>query len=78
MRHPQIGDTKMTRFTQQNTEGYSDADLEALNAAFDHITGSVRMGADRYDISLWHDHVAERLLARYDAGERGVKLARSV
>ena len=65
-------------FTQQNTEGYSDADLKALNEAFDHIAGSVRMDPDRYDIPLWHHHVAERLLARYDAGERGVNLARSV
>jgi hypothetical protein len=66
------------RFRQDNTEGYSDADLAALNAAFEEIMNA---NADLWandtspgrDLAFksWQDNVAEELLFRYDQGRRG-------
>jgi len=60
----------MPRFTDQNTEGYSSLDLAALNEAFETVTAR----ATGKPSKSWHDMVAEMLLARYDAGERGEAL----
>tara|TARA_R110000868_G_scaffold406061_2_gene686174 strand:- start:2282 stop:2470 length:189 start_codon:yes stop_codon:yes gene_type:complete len=57
----------MNRFNDQNTEGYTTAQLAELNAAY-----SVRLaelhswGVDVADKST-QDHTAERLLADFDA-----------
>jgi hypothetical protein len=66
------------RFRQDNTEGYSDADLAPLNAAFEEIMNA---NADLWandtspgrDLAFksWQDNVAEELLFRYDQGRRG-------
>jgi len=63
------------RFRQENTEGYSDADLAALNAAFEEVMNA---NADLWandtspgrDLAFgsWQDNVAEELLLRYDRG----------
>lgn len=68
----------MARFEMDNTEGYSQSDLKALNEAFDYLTNERVLDPDKYDVKSWHDHIAERLLVRYDAGDRGFKLKRSV
>ena len=70
-----------TRFKTDNTDGYSQGDLDVLNAAFDAImvdNASAWCMADgsRDDYKSWQDHVAETLLSRYDAGERGESLER--
>ena len=66
------------RFRQDNTEGYSDADLAALNAAFEEV---INANADLWandtspsrDLAFksWQDNVAEEFLFRYDQGRRG-------
>ena len=66
------------RFRQENTEGYSDADLAALNAAFEEIMNA---NADLWandtspgrDLAFksWQDNVAEELLFRCDRGRLG-------
>ena len=63
----------MTRFTQDNTDGYDAADLKALNAAWDSLPISV---ADDTDIAVksLQDHISEELLASYDRGLRGEML----
>jgi hypothetical protein len=66
------------RFTMQNTEGYTQRDLDTLNEAFDYLANERQLNSDDYDIKSWHDHIAERLLTRYDNGDRGHKLMRSV
>ena len=70
------------RFRQENTEGYSDADLAPLNAAFEEIMNA---NADLWandtspgrDLAFksWQDNVAEELLFRYDQGRRGGRAA---
>jgi hypothetical protein len=73
-------EVNMPRFRPDNTEGYSAADLAALNAAFDTIMAeNAPTNGERSDdtaFKSWQDSVAERLLARYDAGERGESLTR--
>jgi hypothetical protein len=66
------------RFRLENTEGYSDADLAALNAAFEEVMSA---NADLWandtspdrDLAFrsWQDNVAEELLFRYDRGRLG-------
>jgi hypothetical protein len=59
-------------------QGYSDADLAALNAAFEEVMNA---NADLWandtspgrDLAFrsWQDNVAEERLFRYDQGRRG-------
>lgn len=60
----------MERFRQDNTEGYSDADLRALNERYAEAVylppdTLERMG----DLAVWswEDHCAEQVLADFDA-----------
>lgn len=66
----------MTRFRQDNTDGYSDADLAALNEAFDEIVSANYDYRHDANCKSWQDSVAEKLLARYDNGVRGDALTR--
>jgi hypothetical protein len=66
----------MTRFRMDNTEGYNQAELDALNEAFEEVMNNTydpaQQAAGYYDsieYKSWQDHVAETLLARFDAGE---------
>lgn len=66
------------RFRQDNTEGYIDADLAVLNAAFEEIMkANADLWADNTSpgrdlaFTSWQDNVAEELLFRYDQGLRG-------
>lgn len=73
------GEQKVARFNKDDTPGYSDAELSELNEAFeDIIAASPQPHADADDLAekSWRDYVAEKLLARYDAGERGESLTR--
>ncbi len=66
----------MTRFRADNTDGFTRAELNELNAAFAEIVNLHHScGADwdrdsSADLS-WQDHVAEELLSAYAAGHRG-------
>ena len=63
----------MPRFTQDNTEGYTDAQLEALNDRYEAaVSEALGEDADPEDLETGSqlDHVAERVLAEYDRGER--------
>lgn len=60
----------MARFRQDNTEGYSDADLAILNARFDEAVylppdALERMGD--LERGSWEDHCAEQVMADFDA-----------
>ncbi len=63
----------MARFTADNTEGYSSADLARLNDEFDrrvdelHCEGIDASADDMHSKSLL-DHIAERVLADFDVG----------
>ena len=64
------------RFTAMNTEGYSTADLAALNDAWEQITSH---GAPSDDSDAMEDHSllsnwSEQLLYAYDMGKRGEAL----
>jgi hypothetical protein len=70
---PRLGGP-MTRFRQDNTQGYGDAELGELNAAWNRITS--HGGYALEDSDLIHDksmldHWSETLLSEYDAGKRG-------
>lgn len=54
------------RFTADNTEGYSAADLDTLNVEFKRACMELDIDADDTNKSLL-DAVAERILAAYDA-----------
>ena len=54
----------MTRFTNQNTEGYSDAELGELNRRFD--AECTRIDPDDSMSGSTYDHIAEQVLADYD------------
>jgi hypothetical protein len=60
MRAPLYGD----RFTKDNTEGYSDQELRALNVAFRSKIRKLDKQSRR-DKSV-SDHTAERVLAEFD------------
>lgn len=74
----------MTKFRTDNTEGYEQSDLDALNSAFDDImaeNASAWCMASPHrpgDYQSWQDHVAEKLLSAYDSGLRGEDLRRSL
>jgi len=61
----------MAYFRTDNTEGYDEADLAALNAAWESLGVSVLDEDDAIDTKTMLDHIAARLLAEYDAGKRG-------
>ena len=53
----------MAKYTDENTEGYSDSDLECLNQMWD-----VYRNDDRY--SEWDDqNLSEKILERYDSSQ---------
>ena len=59
----------MTRFTTENTEGYSVYDLADLNAAFEVRLSELRcqgVDVDKDDAKSLRDFVAEKLLADFD------------
>lgn len=68
------------RFRSDNTEGYSEAELAELNAAYETILAAVppEEGEDTESIHFksWEDSISERLLALYDAGVRGDELTK--
>jgi hypothetical protein len=67
----------MARFTQDNTEGYNAADLANLNAAYSAIVNLQSAwfaDADEVAAKSQEDHIASKLLARYDIGVRGNNL----
>lgn len=60
----------MTRFTQHNTEGYSAHDLDVLNARFEdaiYLPLDALGAMNDMEIKSWHDHMAEQVLADFDA-----------
>lgn len=59
----------MTRFTDDNTEGYSAADLAILNRRFldeVYLPADATPTMDSIEEKSWHDHCAERVLADFD------------
>lgn len=68
----------MARFTADNTEGYSAADITYLNEAFGLVTLANHLPtvAPEGDLGTGSvlDHIAERLFAAYDNGARGDEL----
>jgi len=65
------------RFRRDNTEGYDAADLAELNAAWDRLAISAHDSSDIVAASM-QDHLSEKLLSRFDAGERGDALVRNM
>lgn len=58
------------RFDETNTEGYSHAELDELNRRFDKEIDKehhLRWQDDELTYKSWTDHVAERVLAKFDA-----------
>jgi len=66
----------MTRFRQDNTQGYDAADLTELNSAWEQITShggyALEDGDDASKSML--DNWSETLLSEYDSGKRGESL----
>jgi hypothetical protein len=62
----------MAYFTHDNTSGYDDADLAALNAAWNSLP-CVVLDEEQDDIATKSmlDHISEELLFHYDQGLRG-------
>lgn len=54
----------MTRFTNQDVQGYTAAEIAALNAEFDRrlVAAGLTDASDKSEL----DHVAERVLADFD------------
>ena len=53
----------MAKYTDENTDGYSESDLDALNQMWD-----VYRNDDRY--SEWDDqNLSEKILERYDSSQ---------
>ena len=63
----------MARFSSDNTEGYSESDLAALNTAFVQVCtiGDLPERSDDLYTGSLLDVIAENLQAAYDAGKRG-------
>ncbi len=66
----------MTRFTTDNTDGYSATDLAALNEAFVSIcrVGDLPWYSDDIRMASLLDYICEQLLFAFDQGKRGVDL----
>ena len=63
----------MDRFRPDNTEGYSQEDLAALNAAFEFVMRQyppIDHRTDTVEFAMWQDEVASLLLELWDTGER--------
>jgi len=58
------------RFRDDNTEGYDAKSLGLLNAAWERLAISEHDSSDIVVASL-QDHLAEKLLSRFDDGLRG-------
>lgn len=57
----------MDRFRMDNTEGYSQSDLDALNAAFEQeLADSITDWMDDSTLRSFEDHVAEQVQQAYD------------
>lgn len=57
----------MDRFRTDNTEGYSQSDLDALNAAFEReLASSDTEWMDDITRKSFEDHVAEQVQQVYD------------
>ncbi len=65
----------MRQFRTDNTEGYSAADLAALNTAWESCS-SFLASYRRDDAARksWVDYMSAQILANYDAGLRGEDL----
>jgi len=60
----------MTRFRQDNTEGYSNHDLARLNEAFDSLVADCAETLETMDNGArksYEDHIAERVQAAFDS-----------
>jgi hypothetical protein len=64
----------MTKFAEDNTEGYDAEDLKMLNAAWQSLPCVVLDEDDDIGARSMLDHIAERLLVEYDRGKRGEAL----
>jgi hypothetical protein len=65
-----------TRFTTDNTEGYSQADLDKLNMIHEELLSCLALrGIDIEDKSL-QDHTAEQVLASYDRDHQSREAAK--
>jgi hypothetical protein len=71
-----LGDDSMQRFRQDNTEGYSDADLVAMNEAFERSV-NMRLGGKICGLNpSLLDHLAEEVQFAFDQGFRDYQLVR--
>ncbi len=62
----------MEHYRQDNTEGYAEAELAELNAAWGQITShGVTVDDDDMATESMLGNWSETLLAEYDAGKRG-------
>lgn len=62
----------MPRFTKDNTQGYTDAQLAFLNNQFEeeaYLPASALARMSDTEIKSWQDHMAERVLAEFDADQ---------
>lgn len=60
----------MNRFRQDNTEGYSDAELVKLNEAFESLKSDCASSLEEMDglaRKSYEDHIAERVQAAFDS-----------
>jgi hypothetical protein len=69
-----LKETIMTRFTNDNTEGYAPSDLRALNTAWNSLPCVVLDEDADIGAKSMLDHVSEQLLYSYDRGLRGEAL----
>lgn len=67
--------TTTTRFRMDNTDGYTQAELNEMNAALDEMIARCPVSSDS---KSWQDNVAERVHFQFDAGFRGEKLIEMV
>jgi hypothetical protein len=63
----------MARFRQDNTEGYSDSDLAALNRLYEeavYLPADALERMNDLERGSWEDHCAEQVQADFDARSR--------
>jgi hypothetical protein len=65
----------MQRFQMDNTEGYTQSELDEMNRAFAAMVDACPLSADT---KSWQDHLAEQVQFFFDQGQRGADLIRSV
>ncbi|MDE2103651.1 MAG: hypothetical protein KGL39_40810 [Patescibacteria group bacterium] len=61
----------MPVFRMDNTEGYAQAELDAMNRAFKYLVAACPCSADS---KSWRDRLAERVQLLFDQGWRGGEL----